>query len=970
MAASVPATTLTVTSLADSGPGSLRDTIATANSGDTINFAVTGTIVLSSEIQFGKNLNVVGPGAEQLIIEATNAVAMRLLHITSGTTTIADVTFRKGRRNGPGGAIYKENGNLTLNACALTNNLTQSNSQGGAIYNDLGNLTLNGCLLSNNQAIGSSGGGIFNARGVVSLFGCTLNGNSAQVGGGISSNGALTVTYSTVTGNTAAGGFSGSGGAIESINAALTVDNCIFSNNKAFGMAAGGGAIDCGGNSTDVTTSISNSTFSDNNSEDEGGAIHHGSNNSLGGTPAVMLLVSNCTFSANKAPSGGALANVGAGTSTSTAQVTSCTFSRNGNAAGNGSAIYNGIINSAAANLTVRSTILQKATGASATNFTNVGGNIISQGYNLADDSPAGFLNGPADQLGVDPQLDPLGLQYNGGVTPTIALTTGPAVDKGKNFGPIPTDQRGTGFPRTIDNPAFNNAVPGGDGTDIGAFETQGDVTQAGTTGFFVNTLADHDDGICGATDCTLREAIARANVVPGSQNIQFLVGGTIPLDQSLGPLSITTPMFVSGFGARALAISGGNSTSVFNVSAGPSFITGLTIRDGRATNFLPVTVSGAGLSNSAALTVTSCAFVNNTAAAGSGINACDPGGSAQGAAVFNAGGGNLILDRCTLSGNTATAGNGAACFSDFNPGGAGGSAQGAAVFNDTGATLTLANCTLAENTATGGNGGSNTGGIGVGGNGGAGEGAGIFNRGTLNLRGTTVARNTGSGGTGGLGSTPPRNGTPGASRGGITQNSGSAVPGNSIIALNTGSTGPDVAGSFSSEGFNLIGLGNTGTGFGATGDQVGSSANPLDPLLGPLQNNGGPTNTLALLQNSPAIDRGHSLGLTSDQRDQPRPSDHQGIPNALDGDGADIGAFEANFTLSITTIRRQPNGNILLQGKGVANTTITIGALLFPSSSAFPPIGQAAVDPTGNWQFEDENVSGFARLFYKASFP
>ena len=54
--------TLTVTSLADGGPGTLRQRIAAAASGDTINFKVTGTIVLTSgQLTVNKNLNIVGP---------------------------------------------------------------------------------------------------------------------------------------------------------------------------------------------------------------------------------------------------------------------------------------------------------------------------------------------------------------------------------------------------------------------------------------------------------------------------------------------------------------------------------------------------------------------------------------------------------------------------------------------------------------------------------------------------------------------------------------------------------------------------------------------------------------------------------------------------------------------------------------------------------------------------------------------
>src|SRR6185369_6103828 len=66
-----------------------------------------------------------------------------------------------------------------------------------------------------------------------------------------------------------------------------------------------------------------------------------------------------------------------------------------------------------------------------------------------------------------------------------------------------------------------------------------------------------------------------------------------------------------------------------------------------------------------------------------------------------------------------------------------------------------------------------------------------------------------------------------------------------------------------------------------------------LDPLLGPLQNNGGPTPTMALLPGSPAIDHGTNFGVLPDQRGRARPFDLTGIPNVPGGDGTDIGAFE-----------------------------------------------------------------------------
>ncbi|HMH02708.1 MAG TPA: VCBS repeat-containing protein [Candidatus Udaeobacter sp.] len=65
------------------------------------------------------------------------------------------------------------------------------------------------------------------------------------------------------------------------------------------------------------------------------------------------------------------------------------------------------------------------------------------------------------------------------------------------------------------------------------------------------------------------------------------------------------------------------------------------------------------------------------------------------------------------------------------------------------------------------------------------------------------------------------------------------------------------------------------------------------DPMLGPLQDKGGPTFTHALLLGSPAIDKGNSGGVPIDQRHFYRPIDIPGIPNATGGDGSDIGAFE-----------------------------------------------------------------------------
>jgi hypothetical protein len=115
----------------------------------------------------------------------------------------------------------------------------------------------------------------------------------------------------------------------------------------------------------------------------------------------------------------------------------------------------------------------------------------------------------------------------------------------------------------------------------------------------------------------------------------------------------------------------------------------------------------------------------------------------------------------------------------------------------------------------------------------------------------------------------------------------------NTLIALNLvglNGTGPDTAGTFTSQGNNLIGAGGTGFADGINGDIVGTSANPIDPKVGPLANNGGKTKTHALLAGSKAIDAGNNVNAPpTDQRGQPRRKDGNGDGIAR----VDIGAVE-----------------------------------------------------------------------------
>jgi len=101
---------------------------------------------------------------------------------------------------------------------------------------------------------------------------------------------------------------------------------------------------------------------------------------------------------------------------------------------------------------------------------------------------------------------------------------------------------------------------------------------------------------------------------------------------------------------------------------------------------------------------------------------------------------------------------------------------------------------------------------------------------------------------------------TPGTGGGGIFATSNNTVSiGNTIVAGNVAPAGnPDAFGPYSSQGSNLIGDGSGSSGFTASGDHVGTGGAPINPKLDTLKNNGGATDTMALLSGSPAIDAGN----------------------------------------------------------------------------------------------------------------
>ncbi|NEQ45909.1 MAG: DUF4347 domain-containing protein [Leptolyngbya sp. SIOISBB] len=263
-------------------------------------------------------------------------------------------------------------------------------------------------------------------------------------------------------------------------------------------------------------------------------------------------------------------------------------------------------------------------------------------------------------------------------------------------------------------------------------------------------------------------------------------------------------------------------------------------------------------------------------------------------------------------------------------------------------ATVTLENATVAGNTAT--------------------NGGGIYSQnGNVTLINSTISGNVATSNGGGIvasggtitNSTITNNtaGDVGAGNGGGVYSAASITVQNSIIAGNFDNNGvqnPDVSGTFVDNGNNLIGISEGSANF-TTSTLVGTSANPVDPVLAPLGDYGGSTQTHVPLPGSPAIDAGADIAaVTTDQRGQPR------------ANGAyDIGADEVSADLAVSqtvsnanpspgdsvtfTILVTNNGNDAV-GDVSLNNLLPVGLTLtgvIPSSGNYNP-------STGDWTIGD----------------
>jgi hypothetical protein len=433
----------------------------------------------------------------------------------------------------------------------------------------------------------------------------------------------------------------------------------------------------------------------------------------------------------------------------------------------------------------------------------------------------------------------------------------------------------------------------------------------------------------------SLRQAILDTPA-GGTVDFQPDLTGTITL--STGALDIAKDLTIDGPGASTITVSGNHTSRVFYIeSADTVAIAGLTIADGSDP------IRGGGVMNFGQLTITDSVIsrcsTNDTASDGGGIandgtltvvhSTVSSNFGAGGAGVGGAGGisnrGTVTILGCIISGNSAggfrtSFGGGIGNF----PRGtmtitdstisdnfmiAGG--LGAGIFNDEKAQLTVTNCALSGNSTPY-------------------RGGGITNDGTATVTNCTFTGNSAAdgGAINNLGALTVVDSTLGGNS--ATRDGGgiwnlNAVYSvvhvrNTIVAGNSGGSSADVSGVVVSLGYNLIRDGTGGSGYADT-DLVGTPDNPIDPMLGPLQDNGGPTWTQALLPGSLALNNGDPSELGNlDQRGVVRTG------------GANIGAYQASASAFVLT----------------APDTVTSGLPFDISVTAVDIFGQTAVGYSG----------------------
>jgi hypothetical protein len=905
-----------VTTTADSGIGSLRYAIGSANRGDTVAFLLpaAATIALASPIQIFGNVVIAGPGASTLTISGGNA---HQLFLNAGTLTISGLTLTGGSAsvtNLPGGAIYND-GSLTLandvignststvslrrvphaaarivaNARGKRPHCTATYNEGGALYNNAAlvvtGTTFTGNLVMTNVAgcVEGRGGAIYNdTGGSLSSTGDTYQNNSAVQGGAVFNESAFPVSFTndTFNANTGCNAFNG-----------CPTNGCSGSTCASFALGNGAAIFD---DVTSVGISVSSSTFENN--------VAGGASNAATGVGGALLLsggapvITGSTFSGNLAGGGHAFCSNGQGGAIAAGvnvELDNDTFTNNqasGDNTSAGGAIYD-----------------TASVSGSGDTFTGNGASAVGSACTTSASGIGGAVAVP-----------------NGSTTVTFGNST------------------------FANNSASGNTEGGGGAIICNyAFLTKDTFTANAATG----TGANGSSGAAGA---------GGALYVVGTAKVS---GSTFASNTATAQSSVATEAIGGAIGSSGALISSNNTfTSNSATSAGSSSAavggaegaasgvlasSGDTFSSNSVSDAAGTIAAGGAVYLAATYTFSNATFSDNHAggatSAGGAFAATQPGqftnvsmtgNASTGTTVGSAGaiydtggmkiiGGNLAQNSAGTAGGAITSESNLEALLDVNissntvTNASLGGTGGAAIYDNGG--LLLLDSTVANNTVTVSGSGLGGGIVNVAGMESIGStisgnsvlgtvlfpggGAGILSAAPLTMIDSTISGNISKGDGGGIlvgssGGTSLTNVT-------IFQNTASGLGGNldlisgstatltnTIVAGGSASAGADVdnAGTLTSGTNNLIGKGVTGSFTPGSGDKIGSAGSPIDPLLLPLANNGGPTFTNADQLGSPgrgaiAYSGGNcgAATLTSDQRGFTRGA----------GGVCDIGAYE-----------------------------------------------------------------------------
>ncbi|MET0231451.1 MAG: choice-of-anchor Q domain-containing protein [Rhodanobacteraceae bacterium] len=421
--------TVVVDNCNDNGAGSLRQAIADAPDGGSVDMTALecSVITLSGHLRVNQDdLDILGPGSGALQIDA-NSIDRVFVHAGLGLLSIDDLAMTNGAYHG--GLYFRANGGcvfskgslsldgVTISGCTLTTEFDAPalDVKTGGCVSALNDATLIDTHIRQCTATANDdefdGGGVY-AGDTLAMLGSSITGvrtsSSITLGVGANSPGGFSMKYSTIENNVDVGdpelGYDSQGGGVQT-NAPIFLYASTIAQNHA---ASGGGALFLG-----EPIDIRNSTIASNTAVERAGVT-------IINSPDTVIANSTIAFNHSAGSTAGGL----------------------------------GIADSA---VEIVSTIIADNTsGAAARDVGASGVSSVSGSHNLIRVSTLAM---PPDTLTGDPLLRPL--NANGGTTRTLALdAASPAIDAGDNPLQFDNDQRGPGFDRLV-----------GDAVDIGALE-------------------------------------------------------------------------------------------------------------------------------------------------------------------------------------------------------------------------------------------------------------------------------------------------------------------------------------------------------------------------------------------------------------------------------------------------------------------------------------------------------------------